>query len=149
MSELERARHESPDVRSRRVLAFALGFVAFAIFLGGGLGLYYRWIVSGAKLTAKLETFPAPQLQPNPAADWENFHKAQVDSLERLGWSDRGKMLVHLPIERAKAIVLARGSQGYDPVEGTPPFVTGTGAPLDGAPRASPEPMAAPYGDVH
>jgi hypothetical protein len=145
MSEIERARHEEPTVKSRRVLASALGFLAFAILLGGGLSLSYRWIVSGSKL----ESFPAPRLQPNPTADWESFHKVQVEDLEHLGWADKPRALVHLPIDRAKAVVLARGPQGYDPVEGTPPFVTGTGAPLDGAPRATPQPFAAPYGDVH
>ena len=147
MAELAAEPHETPNVHTGRVLAFVLGFVAFAILLGGGLGLYYRWITAGEKLTAPIVDFPSPRLQPNPTADWENFHKAQVDDLERLDWVDKAKGLVHVPIARAKALVVARGSQGYDPVEGTPPFTTSTGAPLDGAPRAAPQPMAAPYGD--
>lgn len=148
-AELTSERHETPSVRTSRVLALVLGFIAFAVLLGGGLGLYYRWIVSGEKLTSTLREFPAPRLQPNPTQDWETFHKGQVETLERLSWADQARTIIHVPIERAKAIVIARGQQGYDPVEGTPPFVTSSGAPLDGSPRATPQPMASPYGDVH
>lgn len=148
-AEIEEVQHEDPGVGTHRVVGFALGFVAFAILLAGGLGLYYRWIVSGEKTNVTVEDFPAPRLQPNPTADWEHFRQAQLEQLQGYRWIDRSKEMVHIPVDRAKALIVARGPKGYDPVEGTPPFLTATGAPLDGAPRATPEPVATPYGNVH
>ncbi len=57
-AELTSEPHEAPSVRVSRVLALVLGFVAFAVLLGGGLGLYYRWIVSGEKLTSTASRVP-------------------------------------------------------------------------------------------
>ena len=148
-ADVEQAPLEEPGVPARRVVAFSLGFVAFAILLAGGLAIYYRRIVPGKNLTTALQDFPVPRLQPNPSADWESFHRAQLQQREGYAWVDRTRNLIHIPVERAKALVAARGAAGYDPVEGTPPYVTATGAPLDGAPRAAPQPMSAPYGQVH
>ena len=147
-ADIEPQPHESPSVGTRRIVALVLGFVGFATLLSGGLAIYYRRIVGGEKLVTTLQDFPAPRLQPNPARDWSNFHAAQVRALESYDWVDRSKGLVHVPIERAMALVIARGTQAYDPADGTPPFRASGDAPLDGAPRAAPQPSVAPYGDV-
>ncbi len=147
-ADIEHVTHEDPDVRTWRVLLLVFGFVGFVILLGGGLNLYFRAITANEPLSTPLRRFPAPELQPNPRGDWASFHRAQSAGLEGYGWVDRKNGLVHIPIERAMALVVARGTQAYAPVAGTPPYVTATGAPLDGAPRATPQPMAAPYGEV-
>ena len=147
--EHEREAHEAPAVKTRRVVGLTLGFVAFAILLGGTLSVYYRMTTAHETLTAPIAQFPAPQLQPNPGQDWRAFHAAQTNDLEGYGWVDRASGLVHVPIERAMAVVQGRGAQAYDPVEGTPAFGVPGGAPLDGAPRAAPTPAVAPYGEVH
>ena len=135
--------HESPEVRTKRVLALVFGFVAFVTLLFGGLNAYYEIILRNRVVETSLRDFPAPRLQPNPTQDYFNFRAAQIQALE-----GQDKRADHLPIEQAMAIVVARGAKAYDPVEGTPPAgpLLATGAPLDGAPRAAVSPGVAPYG---
>ena len=140
--------HEPAAVATRIIVKLVLGFVAFAILLGGALSVYYRAVTSNQRLSVSLVDFPVPRLQPNPTQDWETFHQAQVQGLRRTGWADQARGLRQVPVERAMALVVARGAQAYDPVEGTAPFPTAGLAPLDGAPRATPQPMAAPYGQA-
>ena len=146
-AELTSERHEAPSVRTSRVLALVLGFMAFAVLLGGGLGLYYRWIVSGEKLTSTLRDFPAPRLQPNPTQDWETFHKGASRDARAAELGGSGPD--HHPCARSSApwrSSMPVVQQAYDPVEGTPPFVTSSGAPLDGAPRPRRAPASPLWG---
>ena len=130
--------HESPSVRTRRVLAYVMGFLVFVAALLGGLNVYYRSFLTARTVEATLHDDPAPRLQPNPTADYLNFAAEQA---KQLGATP-------LPIEAAMATVVARGAQAFDPVEGTPPSgpVLANGASIDGAPRATPSPPVAPYG---
>ena len=140
-----RTHHEEPAVATRRVLLLVGGFVAFVVVLVGVLGTYYRAALKDKTVAATLRDFPAPRLQPNPTQDYVNVHAAQVRQLEGYAWADRTAGLAHIPIERAMALVAARGPAAYDPVEGTP-VPSDPGAPLDGAPRAVSAPSVAPYG---
>jgi hypothetical protein len=53
--------------------------------------------------------FPAPQLQPNPAADLAAFRKRQLEQLNSAYWIDHDARRVHLPIDQAMRDVAARG----------------------------------------
>ena len=135
---------EEPTVSTRRVLLLVGLYLAAVVVLLGGLAIYYRGFVSGASIVMAPRAFPAPQIQPNPTQDYVTFSAAQERQREGYAWSDRGRDLVHVPIERAMALVVARGTLGYDPVPGTPPWLAT--APLDGSPRAVPVQPVAPYG---
>jgi hypothetical protein len=141
-------RHEGPEVRIRRVLLFVATFLGIVVVLFGGLGLYYRAVVGRERTVTTPRAFPAPQLQPNPSADYANFHAAQERQLVGFAWADRDRGLVHIPIERAMGLIAGRGLRGYDPLEATPSpgEPAKAGAPTDGAPRAKPAPGVAPYG---
>ncbi len=140
--------HEEPDVRTRRILWLVFGFLGCVAILFGGLGVYYRGILQNHIVEVSLRTFPAPELQPNPTQDEVTVRAAQLRQLTLSGPSPADPASVRVPIDQAMAIVVARGAQAYDPVAGTlsadPTLVTGTA--VDGAPRASPAPLAAPYG---
>ncbi len=143
--EAEKLPHENPEVRTRMVLLLVFGFLAFAAVLTGLLGLFYRSQVRSGSLEAALRPFPAPQLQPNPQKDYEDFLQAQRAQLAGTRWVDAGKGLIHVPIERAMAVIAAKGAAAYDPMATTtdakpPP------TPQDGAVRLTPSAQAAPYG---
>jgi hypothetical protein len=69
---------------------------------------------------------PAPRLQIQPVRHWRDFRDAERERLGTYGWMDRSTGAVHLPIERAIDLVLARGV-----------------GPLAPAPMAMPAPPAA------
>jgi hypothetical protein len=52
---------------------------------------------------------PAPRLQIQPVRHWQDFRDAERDRLKTYGWMDRSTGAVHIPIERAMDLVLARG----------------------------------------
>ncbi len=139
----ERSR-ETPDVDVRKTLLFVFVFLAFALALFAALRIYYRVVTRNDRVET-LQAFPAPRLQPNPAQDYVDFHAAQMKQLAGYAWVDRSTALVHLPIERAMALIAARGPRAYDPLEGSPP--PETPAPIADA-RAKLPPGAAPYGEV-
>ena len=69
---------------------------------------------------------PPPRLEVDGAGHWRDFRAAQVDRLSTYGWMDRGRGVVHIPIEKAMEQILERGV-----------------APLPAAPSAIPGPEAA------
>ena len=144
--EAEKLPHEKPDVDAWRVLPLVFGFLAFTALLVALLGFYYRFRVSAGSLREPYRPYPAPQLQPNPEADYQNFLRAQREQLTGTRWVDADRKLIHVPIERAMALVAGKGNAAYDPLApatGQKPPPT----PQDGQIRATPAGPVAPYGD--
>jgi hypothetical protein len=94
------ARHEASDVGVRAgLIGLAVtGLVLLAIVL------LPRWLFPAARnptpTTAPLP-FAAPQLQPDPSADMQAFHAAELRWLNGTGWIDKSRGIVHIPIDDA------------------------------------------------
>ena len=52
---------------------------------------------------------PLPRLQVNPVEDLVEVRKQQSSALDSYGWVDRSRGIVHIPIDRAMDLILARG----------------------------------------
>ena len=110
---------EPPAVAGRKILLVALGFL---VFVGGSLGalrLYYRHSVSGPVLLRR-QTFPEPGLQASPEAELADLEQRQEERLATYTWIDRGAGIVQIPIERAMALIVARGEAAWAPIEPRP-----------------------------
>lgn len=136
--------HESPGARTGVVVILIVGFVAFVGFLMVLLGLFFRW-EAGNPVATPFRTFPAPRLQPNPTEDYQRLRAAQRRELAATYWVDKSKRIIHIPIDRAMAYVVSEGPAGFDP-PGLLPDQTAPKAAADGAPRAQPHIVPAPYG---
>jgi hypothetical protein len=66
---------------------------------------------------------PEPRLQTTPWTDLKQFREDEERRLHSYGWIDEKGGVAHVPIEKAKALLLQRGlptrSGGTDPSEGT------------------------------
>lgn len=141
-----RNNREDPAVAVRTVLGITLGFMAVAGLIALGLHFVFRAKVDVAKVEQPVATFPIPQIQPNPTEDYLGFRRRQNEALAGYAWVDRAKGLVHVPIERAMALVAAEGDAGWDPPDPAPDVPAVTGRPPDGAPRAEATLPASAYG---
>lgn len=108
--DLPPARHEGTDVGFRALLVAG---VLMLLALGGVLG-FAAWLYPGAQTDKVLspatnETFPAPRLQPDTAADMARFRAEQMQQLNGAYWLDRERRRVHMPIADAMRDVAARG----------------------------------------
>lgn len=104
------ARHESTDVGFSPMLVAG---VLMLVALAGALGLA-AWLYPGAQTDKLLspatnETFPAPRLQPDVAADMARFRAEQMQQLNGAYWLDRERSRVHMPIADAMKDVAAHG----------------------------------------
>jgi len=115
MPEAHHTRRERPDVDTVRIVAISFGFLAFVAIGMGVLAAFYGHKVGTYHMPAPAP-FPAPQLQTDPAADFDKVEAAQRAELEREGWSDEAHGLRRIRIERAMALIAARGVHAYDPV---------------------------------
>jgi hypothetical protein len=66
--------------------------------------------VAGAGLQNQPDRLPpAPRLQISGTVHWEEYRAAEEQRLATYGWMDRPSGAVHIPIDRAMALVLERG----------------------------------------
>lgn len=107
---------EAPDVASRSILLIAAGLAAFVAGTLLVLGLFYAATVR--QPTRKPPTlFPTPRLETREnGAERRRLHEAARRMLTSYGWVDREHGVIRIPIDRAKAAIIARGSAGYDPL---------------------------------
>ncbi len=112
---------EPDEVSTRTVVGFgiALGVIA-AIGMLLVVGLFKLLdrgaektdaaTVAGAGLQSQPDRLPpAPRLQIRGTRHWKDYRDAEEQRLATYGWMDRGSGAVHIPIERAMALVLERG----------------------------------------
>ncbi|MEZ5786447.1 MAG: hypothetical protein R3D62_08230 [Xanthobacteraceae bacterium] len=108
--------HETPQVRARAVLLTVAGLFLLVAGSLAGLYFYFGWVVHGST-HPPASAFPAPQLQTDPGADLRRLEAAQRARLSDYAWIDRSRGIIRVPIERAMALIAARGKDAYAPLE--------------------------------
>lgn len=101
------------------VVLVGLGTAAFLAAAMAGIFLYDRWMGASPNIRPPAD-FPPPRLQSDPAGELQAFRAAQQRELDGYAWVDREQALVRIPVERAMALLAARGAQALDPL-GPPP----------------------------
>ena len=109
-------RPESPEVAARAVVVTALCLVAFVGLSILGARIYYDWEIHGP-VNIPPTTFAKPRLQINDAADLAKFEKEQKAQIDGYAWVDRSHDIIRIPVDRAMAMVVAKGTNAYDPIE--------------------------------
>jgi hypothetical protein len=97
------------------VLIAAVGFLALVGFSIVAARVFYDWDIH-TPLTVPPKVFPAPELQTDDAADLKTFLTRQRSQLDTYGWVDRDHGIIQIPVDRAMALVAAKGSAGFGPV---------------------------------
>lgn len=118
--------HEVREVRLRPIIAVALSFLILAIVIHIGLW----WVVQGwtgrelrlspqiAPAAVEPPLSPWPQLQANPALEYQRYLEQQLEHLNGYGQPVEQGGFVRIPIERAMEILV----EGELPArEGDPP----------------------------
>lgn len=133
--------HEDSDISISGVLWFVvILFGLGAIIQVGMVGLfkvYDRVEVANDPFVSPLAApaafppaMPEPRLQTTPWLDLQEFRAGEDAYLSSYGWVDQKTGVAHLPIEKAKALLLQRGlparaAQDQDPREGTHRYAYG------------------------
>ncbi len=122
--ELEIGRgHEPNVVRAKDFVLFAGGLVVVIAISGLALLLMMQYFAArGRELTAlapprfgdSSPPFPAPRLQPDPAAELIQMRDQELRRLNGYGWVDQKAGIAHIPIERAMEVI---AKSGIPPVE--------------------------------
>jgi hypothetical protein len=119
---------ESPEVAARPVVFTALSLLAFVGLSILGARIYYDWEISGP-VSVEPRTFAKPRLQIDDAADLAKFEKEQRAQLNAYAWVDRSRDIIQIPVDRAMALVVAKGAGAYGPIEPPAAAVKGGAAP--------------------
>ncbi len=111
--------HESRDIRIRPiaiafVVLFAIGIVTQVLMYGllsGYTARDERASEPASPLAASYgrQAPPAPRLQVAPAADLARLRAREEALLDGYAWADRDAGVVRIPIDRALALLAARG----------------------------------------
>lgn len=107
------ARFDSRDISPGFI--WAMVATCSAVLLGCALlvvWLYPRSI-SDRRLSLPLPIYPAPRLQPDPAADMRRFRAQEMERLNGTGWVDRAQGIVHIPIMQAMEEIAQQGIPGW------------------------------------
>ncbi|MEO9188994.1 MAG: hypothetical protein ABI224_03175 [Acetobacteraceae bacterium] len=122
------AQREARDASARFIT------IAFLLLVSGItiIGLLCWWLFPRAPhhnlLPAPPPAYPAPRLQASPHEDMVRFYREEMDRLNSVGWVDRAKGLVHVPIDQAMHMIAKDGIKDWP----KPP----PGAPSGQAPAA-------------
>ena len=126
---------ESPRLPGMPFALTAAGVFVFLALAIGGLWTVFVAAVPDRVPQAAQEP-PAPRLLANPPIELQSVWAAQSARLQGYHWVDRADRIASIPIDRAMAIVAARGKDAYGPIPGAPPApatqqapATETGAP--------------------
>ena len=156
--------HETSDISIKGVIWFVIILAATAALIQ--IAMYGMFVVLD-KIEVRNDPYvtpvdntvgqlpPSPRLQTTPWEDLKQFIGSEQDYLNSYGWVDQGTGQVHIPIERAKTLLLQRGiptraaenGAPADQTEGTYLATTGesTGGrnlPAGQADRSTPQPSA-------
>lgn len=98
---------------SPRVFVRLVAVLFGASFLALGLAtLQFGWLndgLAGRDSRPRAETPPAPRLQVDPSQDLQEMRRRDAAALDTYAWTDRGRGLVRVPIERAMELLLEQG----------------------------------------
>jgi hypothetical protein len=107
------ARHEPTDIGEGFIWgAFAAGVSVLVLCALIVLWLYPQSPLDRT-LTLPLPVFPAPRLQPSPAADLKKSRAEELHVLQGTGWVDKAGSIVHIPISQAMRLVAQEGIPGW------------------------------------
>jgi hypothetical protein len=110
---LEAARHEHTDV-DRRILWLGAPLVLIGTI---ALALLVLWLYPASTfdrfMRLPLPRYPEPRLQSDPAADMARFYQEEMKRLNGTGWIDRGRGIVHIPIDSAMQQLARDGIPGW------------------------------------
>jgi len=119
MDTTEHQGHESSDANIRGVVWAAIGLALMAVLVQVGLYFQLRLLATRADRaepvapafapTSEHGPPPEPRLQTAPAEDLRQLRAAEEKQLTTYGWVDRKDGVVHVPIERAKELVVEGG----------------------------------------
>ena len=113
--------YEKSDADPRLIGALALGIAAFLAIAPLLLHAGYEAVIHAGRIGGALPQPPQPRLQIRPKVDLERLRAFEQDRLETFGWADRGRRIVHIPIERAMQLLTERGrSEWPAPVASSP-----------------------------
>lgn len=91
----------------------AVAFIAMAVLMTvSGLSLTQTGNALPTDVAAQLQVPPAPRLEQNPLLDGARIVEQASQRLESYGWVDQQAGTAHIPIERAKQLLLERGLNG-------------------------------------
>ncbi len=158
--------HERSDVSIRGLLWFVVTLAVIVailqLFIWGLMKVFNRIEVSNDPYVSPLATpasatptdslFAEPRLQTTPWLDLKEFRAGEDAYLNSYGWVDQKGGVAHLPIEKAKALLLQRGLPAragqQDPMEGTHSYAYGESSggrsiPAGGADQSSAQPTQA------
>src|SRR5690242_14252802 len=99
---------EPPSVALKPVLITAVCLLALVAFSIVAARIFYDWSIH-TPLTVHPKVFPAPRLQTDDAADLTAFMTRQRSQLDTYGWVDRDQGIIQIPVDRAMALVAAKG----------------------------------------
>ncbi len=110
---LPRARHEHSDVTTRFGV-FWFGGITLALGLAIGICMaLFRDTLREPVAPMPVPNFPAPVLQSTPRGELAHFLRNELRQLNSLGWIDRKKGTVHIPIADAMRKVAQEGIPGW------------------------------------
>jgi len=109
--------HETRDISVTVVAWLGVGLIisAIAIYLAiAGLYRHFARQTSSPEPASRIAlrrpmVVPPPQLQVNPATDFERFRAAEDAQLNSYGWVDKKAGVIRIPIERAMDLIAERG----------------------------------------
>jgi hypothetical protein len=121
-------RHEGREANARLTFLTAAGLIVLAVILQFLLWLLLRGMQTrpGPRVPALLSTLfpprvpPPPRLQADPARDLIALRAQEKARLNSYGWTDRARGAVHIPIERAKDLLLEHGLPPASPLPPAP-----------------------------
>lgn len=132
--------HETADINIGAIIWFVVILSVVVLSMNGSMWAMFRALqyferkyepaVSPlAAPAAQVKDFPAPSLQTTPWTDLKAFRAAQRSHAENYGWVDEKLGIAHVPIAKAKEMLLKKGipvrPELADEAEGTHVAATG------------------------
>jgi hypothetical protein len=108
--------YETRDANLRSLLRFGFGLFVTLVLAWAASKWIFDYFGRVQQLGPPATPFeqgralpPLPQLQVRPVQDLEQLREKEGGSLDSYGWVDRGRGIVHIPIDRAMDLLLERG----------------------------------------
>jgi hypothetical protein len=113
----ESPQHEQRDLRLAALVKIGAGLLVCLVVVGAIAALVLRVVKkpsapvdSGPQNVATVRSRPpGPQLQIDPSDELRRLHDDENLLLTRYGWIDKPRGRVRIPIDRAMAVIAARG----------------------------------------
>lgn len=112
--------HETGDVNLSAIVWFVVILAVVVLSMNGSMWAMFKVLqhferqsepaVSPlAAPSAQVKDFPAPSLQTTPWTDLKTFRAEQLSHAENYGWVDERRGIAHVPIAKAKEMLLKKG----------------------------------------